>query len=439
MAGELSRREVLKLAGAGLSAAVLTSVLGACAGKPSEQAAPVKYWLQVDTPNPLEVYKARAAAWSPKSNITLDWLQIPMGDLDTKYLSAFATRSNAPDIFNGIVARWAGALNIADVMPDSLAKRMDKDFVEALQPGYKIKGQWFGAGGHWGTVGLGPMLIYNPDDFAEVGLDPTKPPTTMTELLAYARKLVKKDASGNITRSGFAHRYDGALGIGVGSKFIPFLHAFGGRIYNPDTGKCQGVTNADAAVAALTYCTQYTQTEKLSSLTFGVPEQQFGQRKASMMFREGHMIGWLTTNFPGVKFEFAPIPKDQFDGMGITGTDSWAPMVYKWSTNKTNAWKFLDEAFLTPEADLAIAKYMGYVCTFKSNWESDYMKNRKDYKTLQYALAHSSGVMYQHPRTAELTDRHAQGVQEALLGKKSPKEALDSAATDMEAILARTV
>jgi sn-glycerol 3-phosphate transport system substrate-binding protein len=47
-----------------------------------------------------------------------------------------------------------------------------------------------------------PVMYYDKNAFREVGLDPDKPPTTYEEVLDAARKLVKKDASGKITRSG---------------------------------------------------------------------------------------------------------------------------------------------------------------------------------------------------------------------------------------------
>jgi ABC-type glycerol-3-phosphate transport system substrate-binding protein len=364
----------------------------------------------------------------------LEFVKVPYADYETKFLSAFATRENAPDIVIGVIAYWAGAVVVADPMPAALAKRMDREVVTALQPGFRMQSKWYG-GPDSGVVGLGPMLIYNPDDFKEVGLDPTKPPRTMDEMLECARKLVKRDSSGNVTRSGFAHRYDGALGLGIGGKFIPFLHAFGGRIYDPTTGKSQGVTNSPEAVAALEYCVKYTQTEKLSSLTFGVPEVQFGQHQASMMFREGHMAGWLPKNFPDVNFEFAPIPKAKTDGMGITGVDSWGTLVYKFSPNREAAWDFLSTVVLTAENDLASSKAVQFVPAFKANWEGEYIRGRKDYKVLQYALTHSTGAMYMHPLNNKLADRQALAVQEVLLGKKKPKEALDQAAVDMEKIL----
>jgi sn-glycerol 3-phosphate transport system substrate-binding protein len=49
-----------------------------------------------------------------------------------------------------------------------------------------------------------PVLYYNKNDFREVGLDPEKPPQTLEDVKAYSEKLLKKDSSGNITRSGIA-------------------------------------------------------------------------------------------------------------------------------------------------------------------------------------------------------------------------------------------
>jgi sn-glycerol 3-phosphate transport system substrate-binding protein len=49
-----------------------------------------------------------------------------------------------------------------------------------------------------------PILYYNKNDFREVGLDPEKPPQTLEDVKAYSEKLLQKDGSGNISRSGIA-------------------------------------------------------------------------------------------------------------------------------------------------------------------------------------------------------------------------------------------
>src|SRR5881296_3701119 len=47
------------------------------------------------------------------------------------------------------------------------------------------------------------ILLYNKDAFKAAGLDPEKPPLTFSEVTDYAKKLTKKDASGNTTQYGF--------------------------------------------------------------------------------------------------------------------------------------------------------------------------------------------------------------------------------------------
>ena len=47
------------------------------------------------------------------------------------------------------------------------------------------------------------ILLYNKDAFKAAGLDPEKPPLTFSEVTDAAKKLTKKDASGNTTQYGF--------------------------------------------------------------------------------------------------------------------------------------------------------------------------------------------------------------------------------------------
>jgi sn-glycerol 3-phosphate transport system substrate-binding protein len=48
------------------------------------------------------------------------------------------------------------------------------------------------------------LLYYNKVTFREVGLDPEKPPQDLEELRQYSEKLLKRDAAGNVVRSGLA-------------------------------------------------------------------------------------------------------------------------------------------------------------------------------------------------------------------------------------------
>jgi sn-glycerol 3-phosphate transport system substrate-binding protein len=49
-----------------------------------------------------------------------------------------------------------------------------------------------------------PLLYYNKVIFREVGLDPEKPPRDLEEVRQYSERILKRDASGNVARSGIA-------------------------------------------------------------------------------------------------------------------------------------------------------------------------------------------------------------------------------------------
>jgi len=57
------------------------------------------------------------------------------------------------------------------------------------------------------AMGLGsgvPLLYYNKVVFREVGLDPERPPRDLEEVRQYSQKILKRDAAGNVVRSGIA-------------------------------------------------------------------------------------------------------------------------------------------------------------------------------------------------------------------------------------------
>jgi ABC-type glycerol-3-phosphate transport system substrate-binding protein len=363
--------------------------------------------------------------------VSVDLVEYPFVGFEAKFLAAFAGRENAPDIFVGLVAPWAGCVGVADPMPPDLVELCEREIVPAFHNVMKHNGIWYGYP-DGPTNGLGSMLFYNVDDFNEAGL--SSPPQTMDELYEYAKILARRDSADNVTRSGFAHRYDDARGAGTGSKIIPFLHAFGARIYDLENNRAQGVTNSEQAIAAMEFAQKFVK-EGLSSITLGKPEQQFAARQASMFFRESFMVGWLASNAPDINYEVSHVPRHIDEAMGATGVVDWAMMVNKFSPLKDAAWEFIRIAVATQEADLEASKLNGSPVAWKVNWDSEHMRSRKDYKALKYAGEHYVNALYTHARHQELGDRHAQAIQEILLLKSSPKEALDAAAADMQKIM----
>jgi multiple sugar transport system substrate-binding protein len=101
----------------------------------------------------------------------------------------------------------------------------------------------------------------------------------------HAKKLSVLDAKGEPTQVGFALRHKGHP-VGITDKFLPFAHAFGGRMLSPALDKATGFANSGEMVAALQFYADLVHKHKVASLAFPTPEDAFGQKRAATIFRE---------------------------------------------------------------------------------------------------------------------------------------------------------
>src|SRR3954470_381819 len=83
---------------------------------------------------------------------------------------------------------------------DFLTADADKKWLQSFFPAFmansRTGGKTWGAPFQRSTI----VLYWNKDAFKEAGLDPEKPPATWAEHLAFAEKLTKRDASGNVSQ-----------------------------------------------------------------------------------------------------------------------------------------------------------------------------------------------------------------------------------------------
>ncbi|MEU8222458.1 extracellular solute-binding protein [Kribbella sp. NPDC048915] len=89
------------------------------------------------------------------------------------------------------------------------------------------------------------LLAYSKSAFTEAGLDPAKPPQSLDELREYAKKLTKRDAKGQITRTGFDFW---APASNYRQQFVAFMGAKGGQMFDADG---QPAFDTDAGIQAL--------------------------------------------------------------------------------------------------------------------------------------------------------------------------------------------
>ena len=389
-------------------------------------------YLVPDTyPQPLPLYEAKIAEFkAAHPGVEVEWVSIPYEGSDAKLTSAFASRTNAPDIWHGKQTYFAGGLGVADPAPEAVAKCWDENAVDVIKPYMQYDGKYYGFPIE---TDLGMMLYYNKAMFVEAGLDPEKPPTTIDELLDYAQKLTKPDGS----QFGFGVRYTGNP-RGIADKWLPFLHAWGGRLYAEDESTSEGFLNSPEAIESLQFYGDLVNKYKVSSTAVGKPENAFLEKQVAMLFREAFMVGVIRDGAPDIEYGVAPLPeKNANPGVSILFQDGY--MVYKFSPNKDLAWELVNMLTCDEKLSLEQAKAMGSLPTFKGLFYSDpYVTERPDYLAEKEILENPPSPYYGHPYINEISFRVGQAVEEVMFGLKTAEQALNDAVPDVDEILAKT-
>jgi sn-glycerol 3-phosphate transport system substrate-binding protein len=208
-----------------------------------------------------------------------------------------------------------------------------------------------------------PVLYYNKNDFREVGLDPGKPPQTLEELKAYSEKLLQKDGSGNITRSGIA--------LEISPWFFEQMLAKAGGLYvNNGNGRdglaTEAVFNGTEGKAIFQWWADMVE----SGLAFNVGRNlsgadnllAVGSGRASMTISSSAGLRAVfdvieAGGAKGVELGVAPMPAPQSaeGGIVVGGASLWIVKARP-EAEQEAAWKFLK--FLV-EADQQAAWYAG--------------------------------------------------------------------------------
>lgn len=270
-------------------------------------------------------------------NVTVEVLSTSLREFEQK-LQAALPAGTGPDIFDV-------QPNIAPILVDGkLIDPNPPDVDQLLKSGiytpYVVSymtydGKTYGIPMLDGSLA---SLYYNKAMFKEAGLDPNKPPATFEEVMAAAQKLVKYDASGNITRSGLSLRLSGQ-GSGIAEKFWFFLHNMGGEPVVPtkDGTKWHSGYNNDAGRKALKYHIDAIYKYHVDDQKVKHDAEAFEGEQTAMFLRESWVIGEIAQKNPKLEYGVAPMPKDiKWD----TLTQPAGVYVSKISKNSALAWEF---------------------------------------------------------------------------------------------------
>jgi len=154
------------------------------------------------------------------------------------------------------------------------------------------------------------VLYYNADLFKAAGLDPDKPPKSIAELDAAAKKLTKVAADGTIAQMGFIPWID--------ANDDPYLtgYLFGTDFYNADTNKI--VINVPSEVAYFNWVKGYAKAyepTKIQSFAKGFggafsPDHPFFNGKVAMTVNGNWFSNAIRLYKPDLNYKTAAIPVD---------------------------------------------------------------------------------------------------------------------------------
>jgi multiple sugar transport system substrate-binding protein len=348
-------------------------------------------------------------------NVPQEW-----GDI-TKKLPLAVKAGKGPDVavaHGDDVATYAaqGLLLPADDIVDELGYSAD-DFPEGLMEAGAYKGDQYGI--PWSVTPMG--LYVNNDVLRAAGIDPATVPTDKDSYMAALETLKAAGVAGEWV--------DGYVFTGT-FEFESLLWQFGGDLYNDDV--TEATFNSDAGVQALTHMVD------LIDKGYSPPNvAQDGNIKGLLAGQTAYNWNgvWQTTNesFNEIDWTAAPVPQ--------IGTEK---AVWSSSTH----WMFLNNKGQDKNKTAAAATFVKWMNENSAGWAetgelpaANEVRNDpallESYPNLKPFI---DSLPYAHYETSApgITAANAlitTALNEAVTGKKEPKEALDDAAKQANEIL----
>ena len=302
-----------------------------------------------------------------------------------------------------------------------------KDFFPAfLLNSQTADGQTWGAPFQRST----PVLYYNQDLFKAAGLDGTKAPANLDELLTDAKALTKADGSQwgiEIPSDGFPYWLFQGFAIGAGQNLV-----------GPASNKV--FFNTPSTVAALQYFIDLQ--GKNAVMPKGVIKwndtpTDFTSGKAAMVY---YTTGGLTNILANAKFNVGVgfLPAGSKGYGAPTGGGNLYILKSSPAANQAASWRWIE--FLTSpqkQADWTVAT--GYIASRQAAWNTDTLKTliaaHPQYGVARDQLQYANKELGTH-RGSDLQQIFGLAVQSALTGDKTAQKALDDAQAAADKILA---
>lgn len=349
-----------------------TSATTAGVGATSNEKVKLVFWHHTYPPA-TEWMKQKIAEWETKNpNVSIELVEYPHGDYEVKLLSAISA-GNAPDIMNlldYLFPKYISKNLLAPAAPQAF-NVADSAGIQALYEGRALEGltannNVYGVPAEHNTL----ALFLNAKHFEEAGLDAKDPknwPKTWDDLFALAKKLEKRDASGNLTRIGFNWVWGQDL-YWYAQQYWPILNQYGCKVFDAN-GK--STINSPPCVRAFEETWMRLVSEKIGGPDVATKNavdalQDFADGRQSMCIA-GVWAPPAWKQNPDVYNNYVVAPLPQHDPQKpATLLNAYALAVSASSKHPDEAWRFLN--FLTSDSG-GLLKSGGYI-SGRKGWET---------------------------------------------------------------------
>lgn len=327
-----------------------------------------------------------------------------VAELFSDYIGTFAN--------NGVIQPLGGLAKSAGIDTQAYTSR-------ALSAG-EYRGKLYGIP----FLNDASALYWNKDLFKQAGLDPNKPPQTLSQLAQMARKLEKVGSGGKILR----------LGIDPTGLFNALTWDYGGEFAS--SGATKITANTPASVKALQW--ELTFYKRLGAKNiaafqsgegqYASPANPFFRGQLAMTYDGEWLQAFVQRYAPNLHYGVTKLPypdgMPQMSGTSSLGGGLW--VVPKGAKNAPAALTFIKWLANTPANQVTYANALANLPTLTSVRDSAAFTSAHPYNRFFLDLASGPHAHY-FPATAITTQYEtdlSKAEQDVLFGKSTPQKAL---------------
>lgn len=271
------------------------------------------------------------------------------------------------------------------------------------------------------------FAVARMDLLQEAGYD--EPPSTWAELHDYAVALTKRAADGTLEQAGFD-----LLSMDLRQMFLVFLFSSGASLF--DEGVTEPTFNSPEAVAALQFLVDLVNEDKVEDIGYSSTDAEVNpvvNGRAAMGMAHNNLWLQIQESAPDIADQFVPfLIEDAEPGMFFGGTLATVSA----RSEHPEAAAALVEFLSSPDAALAANEQRGNVPALTELLDSDYVQGNP---FVQFAMENLDSAQREGgpPQWLEIRGEFTPAIEAALLGQKSPQQALDDLAQNARDAMAR--